>query len=212
MGERFVTGPTSVRAYGPEALLVEVPRGRAAQWSGVIGARLGDLAVELVPAATTVLVRLADRASFATAAEWIAELTLDESDEPARTAEVVIPVVYDGADLGSVAATVGLSIDEVIALHTGAGYTAEFLGFAPGFAYLLGLPEALHLPRRATPRTRVPAGSVAIADRHTAVYPGASPGGWHLLGRTAAAVWDPDRDPPSLLGPGARVRFVAVTR
>jgi 5-oxoprolinase (ATP-hydrolysing) subunit B len=199
-----------VRTYGPEALLVEVSRGRAAQWSARIGERLGALAVELVPAATTVLVRLADRSELTAAAAVITGLELDEGPVDQGAAEVVIPVVYDGADLGPVAESVGLSVAEVVALHTEAVYTAEFLGFAPGFAYLVGLPEVLHLPRRATPRTRVPGGSVAIADRHTAVYPGASPGGWHLLGHTAASVWDPRRDPPALVGPGSRVRFESV--
>ena len=124
--------------------------------------------------------------------------------------EVVLDVVYDGEDLAAVAAASGLSVDEVIALHSGALYRCDFCGFAPGFAYLSGLDPLLHLPRRATPRTSVPAGSVAIAGPYTAVYPSASPGGWHLLGRTDATLWDLDADPPSPITPGTTVRFRPV--
>jgi KipI family sensor histidine kinase inhibitor len=94
----------------------------------------------------------------------------------------------------------------------GSSFRVDFCGFAPGFAYLTGLDEALWLPRRSTPRTRVPAGSVAIASEYSAVYPGASPGGWHLLGTTSAQVWDPDRVRPALLEPGTKVRFVRSVR
>lgn len=124
---------------------------------------------------------------------------------------IEIPVRYDGADLAEVAERCGLDVAEVIELHAGTTYRVTLLGFAPGFAYLGPLPAALALPRRATPRERVPAGSVAIAGEQTAIYPSALPGGWHLLGRTGMRLWDlarPDR--PSLLGPGDRVRFVAI--
>lgn len=127
--------------------------------------------------------------------------------------EVEIPVHYggmDGPDLEEVAARHGLAPADVIRLHTGAHYRVFMLGFAPGFAYLGPLLPALVTPRRATPRTRVPAGSVAIAGNQTGVYPLATPGGWHLLGRTAAVLWDPRRAPPALLRPGQFVRFVAV--
>ena len=100
-----------------------------------------------------------------------------------------------------------MAVDAVVAAHAAATYTVAFCGFAPGFAYLTGLPAALRLPRRATPRPRVPAGSVAIAGELSAVYPTASPGGWHLLGRTDVALFDVDRDPPALLTPGTIVRF-----
>ena len=95
----------------------------------------------------------------------------------------------------------------MIALHSGADYTVAFCGFMPGFAYMTGLPAALHLPRRATPRERVPVGAVAIAAEYAGVYPRESPGGWHLLGRTDAVLWDDGREPPALLPPGTRVRF-----
>ncbi len=94
-------------------------------------------------------------------------------------------------------------------MHSGAGYTVRFCGFAPGFAYLDGLDPRLHVPRRDDPRTSIPAGSVAIAGEFAGVYPRASPGGWRLLGRTDASLWDVDRDPPALLTPGTRVRFRA---
>lgn len=121
-----------------------------------------------------------------------------------------IPVLYDGEDLEALGRARGLTRDEIVTLHTGAEFMVYMLGFMPGFAYLGGLPEALRLPRRASPRLKVPAGSVAVADALCAVYPWDSPGGWHLIGRTPVRFFDLDRDPPSLLAPGDRVRFRAV--
>jgi KipI family sensor histidine kinase inhibitor len=114
----------------------------------------------------------------------------------------------DGADLPEVAARTGLSEAEVVRLHAGVEYAVLVLGFVPGFPYLGVVPASLDLPRRATPRVRVPAGSVAIAGRQTGIYPFETPGGWHLIGRTEAPLWDAAREPPSLLAPGDRVRFV----
>jgi inhibitor of KinA len=119
-----------------------------------------------------------------------------------------IRVTYDGADLAQVSATTGLSVDEVIARHSGRRYTVDLLGFVPGFAYLSELDPALQLPRRPQPRPRVPAGSVAIAGAQTAVYPLDTPGGWHIIGRTNEVMFDPSRDPPALLRAGDMVRFV----
>ena len=124
---------------------------------------------------------------------------------------IQIPVVYDGPDLAEVARQAGLDEAEVVKMHTGAPMRVAFCGFAPGFAYIDELPEALRLPRLATPRPVVPAGSVAIAEQYTGIYPHESPGGWRLLGRTTAAVWDPHRAEPALLRPGAHVRFVAAS-
>ena len=135
-----------------------------------------------------------------------AELTLGE-------AVLDIPVRYGGEhgpDLAEVAERCGLSPDAVVELHASVTYRAYLLGFAPGFAYLGTLPEALQLPRRDSPRTRVPAGSVGIAGPQTAVYPLSTPGGWHLIGRTDLPIWDPLRDPPALIAPGRQVRFVPV--
>ncbi|HEU0122846.1 MAG TPA: 5-oxoprolinase subunit PxpB [Bryobacteraceae bacterium] len=121
-----------------------------------------------------------------------------------------IPVRYDGPDLDAVAALHGLSRDEATALHAGAIYTVAFLGFAPGFAYLSGLPEALRTPRLATPRKVVPAGSVGIAGQQTGVYPLETPGGWQLIGHTDVRMFDVERTPMSLLQPGDRVSFEPV--
>jgi KipI family sensor histidine kinase inhibitor len=123
-------------------------------------------------------------------------------------AVVELPVRYDGADLIPLAAELGCSPEALLQRHAAGEYTVAFCGFAPGFAYLSGLDPALHVPRLASPRTAVPAGSVAIAGEYTGVYPRSSPGGWRLLGRTDAVLWDLDREPPALLTPGTRVRFV----
>ena len=132
---------------------------------------------------------------------------------PTDLLTIDIPLRYGGAagpDLAAVAAQTGLTEAAVVALHSGTLYRVFMLGFAPGFAYLGPLPAPLVLPRRATPRPRVPAGSVAIAGGQTGIYPLATPGGWHLIGHTDAALWDAARDPPALLRPGAWVRFVPV--
>ena len=126
------------------------------------------------------------------------------SDRPV----IEIPLTYDGPDLDEVCARRGLTREGLIAAHTGATLTAAFCGFAPGFAYLTGLPENLHVPRRATPRKRVDAGAVGLAGEFTAVYPRASPGGWQVIGHTALPMWDEARNPPNLIAPGARVKFV----
>ena len=181
--------------YGDRALLVETddPLALAAALPGS------------VPAARTVLVPLVGGDPARTE-----RLVREAAAGPRRATpgrEVTIDVRYDGADLAAVAAETGLNSDRVVALHSGARYTVAFCGFAPGFAYCTGLPEALHLPRLASPRTRVPAGSVAVAGEYTGVYPRPSPGGWRLLGRTDAPLWQLDRDPPALLTPGTVVRF-----
>jgi KipI family sensor histidine kinase inhibitor len=130
--------------------------------------------------------------------------------EPERT-PIEIPVRYggdEGPDLSAVAERTGLTPAQVVELHSSVVYRAYMLGFAPGFAYLGELPAELEVPRLATPRQRVPAGSVAIAGRQTAVYPLRTPGGWNLIGRTDAVVWDVQRSPPALIGAGDYVRFV----
>jgi KipI family sensor histidine kinase inhibitor len=126
--------------------------------------------------------------------------------------DVRVPVVYDGDDLGEVAERTGLTMDEVVAAHTAPTYRVVMLGFTRAFPYLSGLDPRLHLPRRDSPRPRVPPGSVAIAGDQAGIYPSASPGGWHLLGRTDLALFDPHRDPPNLFAAGMLVRFEAVDR
>lgn len=125
-----------------------------------------------------------------------------------KISEHEVRVTYDGPDLAQVSASTGLSVNEIVAHHTGRSYTVDLLGFVPGFAYLSELDSALQLPRRPQPRPRVPAGSVAIAGAQTAVYPLDTPGGWHIIGRTDSIMFDPSRDPPALLRAGDIVRFV----
>ncbi|HZK73532.1 MAG TPA: 5-oxoprolinase subunit PxpB [Clostridia bacterium] len=121
-----------------------------------------------------------------------------------------IPVTYDGQDMAAVAAQLGLTPEKIAAIHTRPIYRVFLVGFVPGWAYLGPLPEELELPRRAVPRTMVPAGSVAIAGRQTGIYPLPTPGGWHLIGRTSVKVYLPDSDPPCLFRAGDRVKFFAA--
>ncbi|MFF1608961.1 allophanate hydrolase subunit 1 [Amycolatopsis sp. NPDC058278] len=169
-----------------------------------------DGVVELVPAARTLLVRFDPSVTNAERLGALLRQVSPVDSVAADAGEVVIPVVYDGEDLADVAAETGLSVASLISRHTAGTYVSAFCGFAPGFAYLTGSDPALHVSRRSSPRTRIPAGSVAIAGEYSAVYPSASPGGWRLLGRTGVPVWDVERDPPNLLPPGTRVRFTAV--
>lgn len=197
-----------VRAVGADALLLEVDD--PAAWFGELCRRResGELAVvEIVPGAKTVL--------------------LDGLDDPAGTAQVVrgwtptaavtttgptveIPVVFDGPDLADVADRWRVSPDEVVQRLTTLAFHVAFCGFAPGFAYLAGLPEELAVPRLPTPRPRVEPGSVGLADTYAGIYPTASPGGWRLVGRTDVTLFEPSRTPPALLTPGTSVRLVAV--
>ncbi|SMC24411.1 sensor histidine kinase inhibitor, KipI family [Andreprevotia lacus DSM 23236] len=131
---------------------------------------------------------------------------------PAPGKQVEIPVRYTGADLAHVAEHAGLTVAEVIALHTSPDYTVFCLGFLPGFAYLGGLDERIACPRRAEPRLKVPAGAIGIAGSQTGIYPLASPGGWQLIGRTSLSLFDAAAATPALLAPGDTVRFVEVTR
>ncbi|WP_329341464.1 5-oxoprolinase subunit PxpB [Streptomyces sp. NBC_00663] len=194
---------------GDTALLVEVSSGEEAQ---ALHAELlrrraeGSLSVrEIVPAARTVLLD-----GLAEPARLAAELTAaDVPPAPPRAGAVVeIPVQYDGPDLADVAAHWGVPPHEVARIHTATEFTVAFCGFAPGFGYLTGLPERYDVPRRATPRTAVPTGAVALAGPYTGVYPRSSPGGWQLIGTTEAVLWDHARVPAALLSPGTCVRFV----
>lgn len=167
-----------------------------------------DGVVELVPAARTVLIAFDPARTDATAVGSEVR-ALDWRPGAREDGPLVeVPVRYDGEDLDDVASLAGISREEVVRRHLAGSYVAAFCGFAPGFAYLDGLDPALRVARRDSPRTRVPAGSVAIADRFGAVYPRESPGGWQLLGRTSLSLWDVAADPPARLVPGTRVRFV----
>jgi len=218
---RVVSRAVRLLRFGGSGVLVELSSGaqvmaayrtlRAALADG----RLDGVA-ELVPAARTVLLTAAAgtplprdrvRALLASLDE------LDGSDGPADStgsAEVVIPVRYDGADLDLVARTAELTVPEVVELHSSTEYTVAFCGFSPGFGYLTGLPEPLRQARLDDARPAVPAGSVALAGEFTAVYPRSSPGGWRLLGHTEEVMFDPSADPPARLAPGDRVRFERV--
>jgi KipI family sensor histidine kinase inhibitor len=165
--------------------------------------------VDIIPAATTVLVVVGGKAGVVALGQALATLPAAAAGEVTRGDQVVeIPVRYDGADLADVAELTGLSIEEVIAAHTGTDWRVAFGGFAPGFAYLSWGDPRLAVPRRKEPRTAVPPGAVALAGEFSAIYPRSSPGGWQLIGRTDVVVFDIERDPPALLQPGAVVRFV----
>jgi len=164
-----------------------------------------------VPAARTVLVVL-DRPPAEADAAALRRLPLDPVADRSGAPEVELPVVFDGPDLAEVAELTGRPVRAVVETLTSTEFTVAFGGFAPGFGYLTGLPPELHVPRRATPRTRVPAGSVGLAGPFAGAYPRSSPGGWQLVGRTDAVLFDVDRDPPALLVPGTRVRFREVSR
>ncbi len=193
--------------YGETALLVETP-----QVASVVAA-LADLDAEVVPAARTVLVRVAAPDALPAIRHRVAELLagpLPPPPEPVPGQTVVVPVHYDGADLDEVAALTGLTVDQVVAAHTATPWRVAFGGFAPGFAYLDGGDARLVVPRRPTPRTSVPAGSVGLAGSYSGIYPRPSPGGWQLIGRTDLVLWDLERTPPALLRPGWWVRFEAA--
>ncbi|GAA3173733.1 allophanate hydrolase subunit 1 [Blastococcus jejuensis] len=209
-------GPVTIGAdlhvspYGDRALLVEVADlaavaavTAALERSPLPGQR------DLVPAARTVLVHL-DRPPAETDAAVLRRLATAPVPVVSALPPVELPVVFDGPDLADVADLTGRSAAAVVAVLTGIELTVAFSGFAPGFGYLTGLPEELHVPRRATPRTRVPAGAVGLAGPFAGAYPRASPGGWQLVGRTEAVLFDVEREDPALLRPGARVRFREV--
>ena len=202
-----------VRPAGERGLLVEVEELETVhRLHAALRALAPPGVVELVPAYRTVLI-VAEPGRAGVLDELAA--TLPELELPPAEAvageTVEVPVRYDGEDLPEVARLTGLSAEEVVRRHSAPEYTVAFLGFSPGFPYLVGLDPALEVPRRDTPRTSIPAGSVGLAGNQTGIYPTASPGGWRLIGRTELRLFDPARDPPALLAPGARLRF-AVAR
>jgi KipI family sensor histidine kinase inhibitor len=200
--------PSRVRRYADVGLLVEVPTNRhALALCAALSA--SGLPARGRPGLRSVLVTPEPGAALAALAQAVATLPADAEAAPVGRL-VEIAVRYDGEDLPDVAARVGLEVAEVIARHAAPTYTVACLGFSRGFPYLLGLDPALRLPRRDSPRPRVPAGTVAIAADQAGIYPQAMPGGWHVLGRTDAVLFDESAEPPALLAPGDRVRFVPV--
>jgi KipI family sensor histidine kinase inhibitor len=193
---------------GSTALLVELDDlDEVLGYYAALLAEPPDGVVDIVPAARTVMVVMdRSRTDLATVERFLRD-TVARKDRRADGDLVEIPVVYDGEDLADVAGLLGCDVAELIRRHTADEWTVAFCGFAPGFGYLTG-QSSWDVPRRESPRTKVPAGSVALAGEFSGVYPRESPGGWQLLGRTEVAVFDHTRDPAALLQPGRRVRFI----
>jgi KipI family sensor histidine kinase inhibitor len=191
----------NLKPYGDTALLLDCESlDEAQRWFAALHHK-----TEAVLGARSVLLRgkpgdLRSLVDETAPAETVALL-----DEP----EIEVPVTYNGADLDDVARLTGLSTSEVVEAHTGTPWTVAFGGFAPGFSYLVGGDPRLRVPRRDSPRARVPAGAVGLAAEFSGIYPRASPGGWQLIGHTNLAMWDTSREPPALLTAGMTVRFVA---
>ncbi|GGC74435.1 5-oxoprolinase subunit PxpB [Hoyosella rhizosphaerae] len=199
-----------ISAMGPNAYLIECDTldGVHQAYRQLREQKLPGI-IDLVPGAVTLLVR---HDATRVTADTLTNALRDHDTSEARTDAprvITISVTYDGDDLADVAHHTGLSTDEVIEAHTGTQWTVAFSGFAPGFAYLTGGDARLHVPRRATPRTTVPAGSVGLAGHYSGIYPRPSPGGWNIIGTTTQTLWDLHADPPGLLQPGMHVKFVA---
>lgn len=198
---------------GDRAILVELPDASARRRLDEVLSRTAIPGiVEHVPAARTVLVTVTGPAALVEVSRALRCLDLSAEVVAAASDDQVveIPVRYDGPDLGSVATHLGVSTDEVVARHTEQVWRVEFAGFTPGFGYLLGDRVGLTVPRLTVPRTRVPAGAVALADEWSGVYPRASSGGWQLIGTTDLAMWDAHRQSPARLTPGRLVRFTSL--
>ncbi len=208
---------------GDEALVCEAPPPATLDvqrriWTVAALARGWDAVREVVPGMNNLTITFDALTADAVALTRALEAAWHDAEgsdalkaDAAEGREVEIPVRYGGEagpDLAAVARYTGLAPADVAARHAAGVYTVFFLGFQPGFAYLGGLDAALHAPRRGAPRVAVPAGSVGIGGAQTGIYPAQSPGGWQLIGRTALELFDPTRNPPTLLMPGDRVRFV----
>lgn len=206
-----------IRPVGSSAVLLELaetePGGRdlVEAWRAELWRRrsAGEFAaVDIIPAARTILIDgVADVSGLTGALPGWAPRSGPASVEGDT---INIPIRYDGPDLPAVATHWHVTVAELIARHVATEFRVAFCGFTPGFGYLTGLPVDLAVPRLDTPRSRVPAGSVGLADIYCGVYPTASPGGWRLIGRTEVPLFDVTREPPALLAPGTRVRFTEV--
>ncbi len=200
----------SCRLAGDRAVLIELKDNDAVQrLAAGLEAQRGEELEEIVPGHETLLLVWRRGTPPLGAIEQLisgAELTAEASAQPA---EIELRVRYDGPDLAAVAESCGFSPEELVARHLACRYRVGFIGFSPGFAYLLGGDAALQPPRLAEPRTRVPAGALAIAGPYSAVYPRSSPGGWNLIGSCDEPIFDPTQNPPALLTAGTVVRLVA---
>jgi KipI family sensor histidine kinase inhibitor len=207
-----MTQPFTLRTAGPRALLVQFETAQLVRdyYGEACHQRaMGSLSpeMEFVPAARTILF---DGVDEPVALARALRAWRPEAHTATATRNIEVPTRYDGPDLEEVAETWKMRMADVIELHSGLVHVVAFHGFAPGFAYLSGIPEDLTVPRRSSPRPQVPAGSVALAGFFTGVYPRASPGGWQLIGHTDVPLWDENADPTAYLLPGDRVRFVPL--
>lgn len=216
-----VNDPPEIAPLGDDALLVTFAQ--SISWDAGVKVRAAAERIrrlrlahvtDVVPAYTTLAIYFdgAQVSGKSIALSIAGTLQGDDVRDDSSPTLIEIPVIYDGPDLIEVAERTGLSVGEVIERHSARTYRAYMSGFAPGFTYLGDLDEALVLPRRSVPRTRVARGSVAIAGAQTAVYPLETPGGWHLIGTSTAVMFDARRDPPALLRAGDAVRFVRIDR
>lgn len=208
-----MTNP-AIHQAGDRSLLIDVG-GRSASTlaDGLRQGRWASRLEAVVPTSSSVLVsaRFArDLLDLEADVSSLLEEDLLANQHDAEGRTVTIHVVYDGPDLEFVAQQCGLTVEGVVREHTGTQHQVGFFGFAPGFAYIDGLSPRLHLPRRESPRTEIPAGSVAIAANQSVVYPGSTPGGWHLIGRTTTKLWDLQEEPPAKLAAGDRIIFESV--
>jgi KipI family sensor histidine kinase inhibitor len=195
-----------LRPAGDRGVLVELDGNEAVHGlCALVRERFAALVVDVVPGQRTVLVTVRRPPIDPRLLEALRSFA--GRAEPPSGAQVTIPVRYDGPDLAGVAELTGLDPGEVVRRHRAATYRVAFVGFVPGFAYLVGGDPRLRVPRHAEPRLAVPRGSVALAAGYCGVYPSASPGGWQLIGSTDVTLFDPRRDPPALLAPGATVTF-----
>lgn len=204
---------------GPSALLVETDAlADVMVLHDALAASAPDGVVELVPAARTLLVAVDPaRLPLETAASWVRRTAVDPAAATSTTVgagshadEVVVDVDYRGDDLVDTAGLLGVSPEHLVGRHVATAWRVAFIGFAPGFAYLAADDWPFDVPRLDVARTRVPSGAVGLAAGFSGAYPRESPGGWRLVGRTDAALWDPHADPPALLAPGRTVRFRAA--
>lgn len=205
-----MTADRSIVPVGERSVLVDLGSTREVHALGrwLRAGELAELTEDVVPAARTLFVRAVRPDDVPALARALRDAPLEVGAAGGRSRVVELPVTYDGDDLPAVAETTGLDIAEIVRQHADREYEVAFFGFAPGLAMLTGVPAAIAVPRRDSPRVRVPVGAVAIANENTLVYPGGTPGGWSLIGTShGAPLWDPRATPPNAIDVGDRVVF-----